>query len=162
RGAKSATAFYDSAPLRQTLHRLIDFDVLNSGAVRYAAGAVNVATGNFRYFDSTRTRIGPEHIMASGALPPALPMVAIGTDEFWAGGLVSNAPLQQIIDHPIGDRILVFQVDLFSARGPLPRDMQDVLGRQKDIQYSSRTRAVTDFYRRLHEQKRMLKRLLCR
>ncbi len=162
RGARSAIAFYDTAPLRETLLRLIDFDVLNNGDVRYAAGTVNVATGNFAYFDSTTTRILPEHIMASGALPPALPMVPIGTDQFWDGGLVSNTPLQHIIDNPIGDHVLVFQVDLFSARGPLPRDMSDVLGRLKDIQYSSRTRLVTDYYQLLYEKDLLLKRLLDR
>ena len=162
RGARSATAFYDTAPLRETLLRLVDFDVLNNREVRYAAGTVNVATGNFAYFDSTKTTIGPEHVMASGALPPALPMVPIGTDQFWDGGLVSNTPLQHIIDNPIGDQVLVFQVDLFSARGPLPRDMPDVLGRLKDIQYSSRTRLVTDYYQRLYAKDRLLKRLLDR
>jgi NTE family protein len=162
RGARSATAFYDTAPLRETLLRLVDFDVLNNGDVRYAAGTVNVATGNFAYFDNTKTTIGPEHIMASGALPPSLPMVPIGTDQFWDGGLVSNTPLQHIVDNPIGDHVLVFQVDLFSARGPLPRDMPDVLGRLKDIQYSSRTRLVTDYYQRLYEKDLILKRLLDR
>jgi NTE family protein len=132
RGARSATAFYDTTPLRETLRRLIDFDLLNSGDVRYAAGSVNVTTGNFAYFDSTRMTIEPEHVMASGALPPALPMVRIGSDHFWDGGLVSNTPLQHIIDNPLGTHELVFQVDLFSAIGALPRDMPDVLGRQKD------------------------------
>ncbi len=162
RGARSAIAFYDSVPLRETLLRLVDFDILNNGDVRYAAGATSVATGNFTYFDSTRTTIGPEHVMASGALPPALPMVAIGTDQFWDGGLVSNTPLQHIVDHPPGDHVLVFQVDLFSARGPVPRDMPDVLGRMKDIQYSSRTRLVTDYYQQLYARDRILKRLLDR
>jgi NTE family protein len=162
RGTRSATAFYDTAPLRETLLRLVDFDVLNNGDVRYAAGTVNVATGNFAYFDSKKTRIGPEHIMASGALPPALPMVAIGTEQFWDGGLVSNTPLQHVIDNPIGDHVIVFQVDLFSARGPVPRDMQDVLARLKDIQYSSRTRLVTDYYQKKYAQDRILKRLLDR
>lgn len=162
RGTQSAISFYDTVPLRETLLRLVDFDVLNNGDVRYAAGTVNVATGNFAYFDSTKTAIGPEHVMASGALPPALPMVPIGTDQFWDGGLVSNTPLQHIIDNPIGDRVLVFQVDLFGARGPLPREMPDVLGRLKDIQYSSRTRLVTDYYQQLYARDRLLKRLLDR
>jgi NTE family protein len=148
--------------LRETLLRLIDFDLLNSGEVRYAAGAVNVATGNFVYFDSTHSAIEPEHVMASGALPPALPMVRIGTDHFWDGGLVSNTPLQHIIDNPIGDHELVFQVDLFSAIGALPRDMPDVMGRQKDIQYSSRTRLVTDYFRQSYAKDLLLKRLLDR
>jgi NTE family protein len=160
RGARSATAFYDTAPLRETLLRLVDFDLLNNGDVRYAAGAVSVANGNFVYFDSTRGTIEPEHVMASGALPPALPMVKIGSDYFWDGGLVSNTPLQHIIDNPIGDHVLVFQVDLFSAIGAVPRDMPDVLGRAKDIQYSSRTRTVTDYYKRMHAQDLLLKRLL--
>ena len=162
RGARAATALYDTAPLRETLLRLIDFDLLNKGEVRYAAGAVNITNGNFVYFDSTKTTIEPEHVMASGALPPALPMVQIGTDYFWDGGLVSNTPLQYVIDNPIGDRVLTFQVDLFSARGALPRDMNDVLGRQKDIQYSSRTRLVTDYYRERHAYKLMMKNLLNR
>jgi NTE family protein len=162
RGAPSATAFYDTKPLRETLLRLVDFDVLNNGDVRYAAGSVNVGTGNFVYFDSTKTAIEPEHIMASGALPPALPMIQVGSDFFWDGGLVSNTPLQYILENPEGDHMLVFQVDLFSARGALPRDMPEVLGRQKDIQYSSRTRLVTDYFRRLYAQDMLLKGLLAR
>ena len=162
RGAAAATALYDSSPLRETLLRLVDFDILNNGEVRYAAGAVNVATGNFVYFDNTQTTIEPEHVMASGALPPALPMVRIGTEYFWDGGLVSNTPLQHIIEHPIGDHALVFQVDLFSATGIIPRDMPEVLGRQKDIQYSSRTRLVTDYYQERQAKDLLLKKLLDR
>ena len=86
-------SFYDTAPLRETLLSLVDFDLLNSGATRYSIGAVNVKTGNFRYFDTTRERIGPEHVMASDALPPGLPMVEIEGDYYWDGGVVSNTPL---------------------------------------------------------------------
>ncbi|HEY8289866.1 MAG TPA: patatin-like phospholipase family protein [Acetobacteraceae bacterium] len=162
RGARTATSFYDTAPLKQTLLRLVDFTVLNSGTVRYAAGAVNVLNGNFAYFDSTQGTILPEHVMASAALPPALPMVRIGTDEYWDGGLVSNTPLQHVLDSAACRRMLVFQVDLFSARGTLPRDMYDVLARQKDIQYSSRTRLVTDYFRQRHAQNLLLKRVLAK
>jgi NTE family protein len=162
RGAKTATAFYDTTPLRETLHRLIDFDLLNSGAVRFAAGAVNVLSGNFAYFDSTQTTIIPEHVMASGALPPAFPAVQIGTDYYWDGGLVSNTPLQHVLDNAACHHMLIFQVDLFSARGPLPRDMNDVLARQKDIQYSSRTRLVTDYFRERHDRQLLAKRLLAK
>jgi NTE family protein len=162
RGAPSATAFYDTMPLRETLLRLVDFDVLNNGDVRYAAGAVNVATGNFVYFDSAEATIEPEHVMASGALPPALPMVQIGSEYFWDGGLVSNTPLQHVVESADGNDVLVFQVDLFSASGSLPRDMPEVLGRQKDIQYSSRTRAITDYFKHTRAQDQLLKRLLDR
>ena len=162
RGARGATSLYDTAPLRETLARLVDFDLLNSRAVRYAAGAVNVATGNFYFFDSAHQEIGPEHAMASGALPPALPMVRIGTDFYWDGGIVSNTPLQHLLDHAGSSNLLVFQVDLFGARGPVPRDMFDVLARQKDIQYSSRTRMVTDMFMRLHRSKMKLRELLAK
>ena len=91
--------------------------------------------------------------MASGALPPALPMVKIGTDYYWDGGIVSNTPLQHLLDQDDLRNTLVFQVDLFSAQGELPRDMADVLGRHKDIMYSSRTRYNTDMYKRLREWK---------
>lgn len=139
RGSKTATSFYDSAPLRETLLRLVDFDLLNRKLTRFACGAVNVLNGNFAYFDSCQAAILPEHVMASGALPPALPMVRIGTDHYWDGGLVSNTPLQHVLETAEAEDLLIFQVDLFSARGPLPRDMYDVMARQKDIQYSSRT-----------------------
>ncbi len=162
RGAAGATSFYDSTPLRQTLAEVVDFDLLNSGAIRFAVGAVNVATGNFAYFDSADTRIEPVHIEASGALPPALPMQRIGDDWFWDGGLVSNTPLQHLLDHAGGDSMLVFQVDLFSARGAIPRDIDEVLARQKDIMYSSRTRLVTEYYRDQHRRKVQLRRLLSR
>ncbi len=162
RGSKSATAFYDTRPLRETLLNLIDFDLLNSGAVRFAAGAVNVLSGNFAYFDTTETQIVPEHIMASGALPPAFPAVEIGTDYYWDGGLVSNTPLQQVLDNAACAHMLIFQVDLFSARGALPRDMDDVLARQKDIQYSSRTRLVTDYFREKHDRDVTMKKLLAK
>ena len=160
RGARTSTSFYDNAPLRETLLRLVDFDLINTRAVRYAAGAVNVTDGNFSYFDNHHVDILPEHVMASGALPPALPMVQIGTDHFWDGGLVSNTPLQHLLDHIGCAHMLVFQVDLFSARGALPRDMHDVLARQKDIQYSSRTRLVTDYYTERNRQNITIKRLL--
>jgi len=160
RGAQTSTAFYDSEPLRHTLHELIDFDRLNSKVTRYACGAVNVTSGNFIYFDNHRHQIMPEHIMASGALPPALPMVHIGTDHFWDGGLVSNTPLQHVLENIGSADMLLFQVDLFSARGPLPRDMHEVLARQKDIQYSSRTRLVTDYFSKQHRKDLLIRRIL--
>jgi len=148
-GTRTATSYYDTAPLKATLEELVDFDLINQKHCRFAVGAVAVRTGNFFYFDNFGQKIGPEHIMASGALPPALPMVQVGGEQYWDGGLVSNTPLQHLLEHDDGKNALVFQVDLFSARGPLPTDMEAVLSRQKDIQYSSRTRYNTDVYRGL-------------
>jgi len=152
-GNADATSFYDNTLLRETLEELVDFNVLNDGAVHYAAGAVNVLTGNFVFFDNRKEDIRVEHVMASGALPPAFPMVQIGTDYFWDGGIVSNTPLQHLLAQPDNLNSLVFQVDLFSARGSLPRTMSDVMGRHKDILYSSRTRQVTDMFARLQRWK---------
>jgi NTE family protein len=161
-GAATATSFYDCAPLRETLLDLVDFSLINQRVKRFSVGAVNVLTGNFIYFDNRDEEIGPEHVMASGALPPAFPMVKIGTDYFWDGGIVSNTPLQHLLDQEDRVNSLVFQVDLFSSRGALPRDMSDVLGRHKDIMYSSRTRYNTDVYRRLHKRKSQLYAALSR
>ncbi|MEJ1978785.1 MAG: patatin-like phospholipase family protein [Acetobacteraceae bacterium] len=162
RGGAAATSFYDNAPLQETLMRLVDFDRINHGAIRFAVGAVDVATGNFAYFDNAETTILPEHIMASGALPPGLPMTQIGTNYYWDGGIVSNTPLQHLLDYIDCEGALVFQVDLFSARGPIPRDMPEVFGRAKDIQYSSRTRLTTDYYLKSHAQRLQMKRLLAK
>ena len=143
-GSAAATSFYDTAPLKATLERLVDFDRINSDGVRLTVGATHVHTGNFRYFDSATERIGPEHIMASGALPPAFPAVVIDGEHYWDGGVVSNTPLEYLLESEPRRDTLVFQVDLWSARGILPKTLLDVLERQKDIQYSSRTRLGTD------------------
>ena len=151
-GGAAATSFYDVSPLKQTLERLVDFDRINAGQTRYSAGAVNVRSGNFTYFDSQTDVIGPSHIMASGALPPGFPPVEIDGEFYWDGGMVSNTPLDWVLEGcGVRQDTLVFQVDLWSARGALPRDLVDVAVRQKEIQYSSRTRASTDKFKRMQQ-----------
>jgi NTE family protein len=157
RGSRAATAMYDTSPLHKTLNALVDFDMINEGAMRFAVGAVEVDTANFEYFDNQLTEIGPEHVMASGALPPGLPMIRIGRKYYWDGGLVSNTPLQHLLDNLGSKNMLVFQVDLFSARGDVPRDMPEVLSRTKDIQYSSRTRTTTDHFLETHKLRQSLR-----
>jgi len=153
-GASDATSFYDTAPLRETLLDLVDFELINSRSVHFSVGAVNALSGNFVYFDNMREHIEPEHVMASGALPPAFPTVQIGTDHYWDGGIVSNTPLQHLLAQEDTLNSLIFQVDLFSARGSLPRTLQDVMGRHKDIMYSSRTRLTTDLFQLLQNWKK--------
>ncbi|MCU0946491.1 MAG: DUF3734 domain-containing protein [Rubritepida sp.] len=148
----SPTSFYDTRNLKRTLEELVDFDLLNSPAApRLSVGAVNVRTGNFAYFDSADIRIRPEHIMASGALPPGFPAVEIDGEHYWDGGLVSNTPLQHVVTTIPRRSRLIFQVDVFSARGPLPTDLSEVAEREKDIRYSSRTRAASDTIRLTHD-----------
>jgi len=146
-----ATSFYDTTPLKPLLERLIDFDRINSGAMRFSVGAVNVCTGNFTYFDNTTHTIGPEHVMASGGLPPGFPAIEVDNEHYWDGGLVSNTPLDWVLGSKPQQDTLAFQVDLWSAQGELPNTMPKVLMRQKEIQYSSRTRYSTDRFRHIQK-----------
>ena len=155
-GTPHATSFYDTTRLTTTLERLIDFERINAGTTRLSVGAVNVRTGNFVYFDTTTHTIGPHHVMASGALPPGFPAVEIEGEHYWDGGLVSNTPLQWVAESSPRLDTLAFQVDLWSARGELPRTMAEVATRHKEIQYSSRTRAGTDTFKHIQRIRRAL------
>ena len=144
--AAPVLSYCDTTDLKSTLERFVDFDRINGkDAMRISVGAVNVRTGNSIYFDNTAQKITPEHIMASGALPPGFPPVHIDGEDYWDGGIVSNTPLQYVLDvHPRTQPLVVLQVDLFSARGVMPQTLAEVAQRQKDIIYSSRTRMNTD------------------
>jgi NTE family protein len=152
-GTIEATSYYDTSPLKATLERLVDFDRINSKDTRLSVGAVNVRTGNFVYFDSKRDQIKPAHIIASGALPPGFPAVEIDGEHYWDGGIVSNTPLQWVVENSDEQDLMAFQVDLWSARGHFPRTMSEVMTRQKEIQYSSRTRAGTTWLKKLHDMR---------
>jgi len=158
-GSQGATSFYDTSALKPTLERLVDFDRINSGEMRFSVGAVNVATGNFVYFDNDTHEIRPEHIMASGALPPGFPPVEIEGEYYWDGGLVSNTPLQWVLESETRQDTLAFQVDLWSSRGPVPRTLGEVVTRQKEIQYSSRTRANSDQFKKVQKLRNALAEL---
>ena len=157
-------SFYDTSQLKSTLERLVDFDRINAGVTRVSVGAVTVRTGNFAYFDNTtgsaRGRMRAEHFMASAALPPGFPAVEIDGEFYWDGGLVSNTPLRHVLEASPRRNTLAFQVDLWSAHGPLPDNVFEVQDRQKNIQYSSRTRAVTDFMADAQHYRRMLREVL--
>lgn len=186
-GSTQALSLYDTGPLRETLERLIDFDRINNDGMRFSVGAVNIRTGNFIYFDNTdspRQRaaklkvaagngrasqsdsppagdmIGPEHIMASAALPPGFPPVEVDGDFYWDGGIVSNTPLQYVLDQHPRPHMSIFQIDLFSARGNVPDNLLEVTEREKDIRFSSRTRLNTDDFKNMQELRRAAKRLV--
>ena len=162
-GSAAATSFYSTRPLRGMLESLVDFDRINSGAIRYAAGAVEVTSGNFEYFDSAKQKIGVDHVMASSALPPGFPPVEIGGKHYWDGGIVSNTPLQYVLEYT-GPRhdMCIFQIDLFSARGGEPESLLDVAEREKEIRYSSRTRLNTDMVKQFQNLRMANKRLLAK
>jgi NTE family protein len=159
-GSAEALSFYDVSPLKATLERLVDFDRINAGEMRFSVGAVNVCTGNFVYFDSTTHHIGPAHIMASGSLPPGFPATEIDGESYWDGGIVSNTPLEWVLDCRPRKDTLAFQVDLWSARGELPRNLNEADLRQKEIRFSSRTRASTDQFQKAQMLRRAFLQLL--
>jgi NTE family protein len=159
-GTVEATSYCDTSGLKGTLERLIDFDRINQGPMRFSVGAVNIRSGNFAYFDTKTDTIRAEHIMASGAIPPGFPAVEIDGAFYWDGGIVSNTPLQWVLEDGPHEDTLAFQVDLWSARGELPTNMTEVATRQKDIQYSSRTRENTDHFKQLQKLRHALAKLL--
>ncbi len=164
-GSPQSQSYYDTAPLQKTLERLVDFDRINDLKTRLSVGAVSVTTGNFRYFDNFEFRklgkkIGPEHIMASGALPPGFPSIVIDGEHYWDGGIASNTPLDFVLDSEIGRDLLIFQIDLFSARGPLPVSLLEAAEREKDIRFSSRTRMNTDKNKQVHNARKALRELI--
>ncbi len=160
-GTREALSFYDTEPLRETLDALVDWDLLNDGPVRLSVGAVNLESGNFAYFDTRERRIDARHIMASGALPPGLPPVEIDGYWYWDGGLVSNTPLTHVLDHQDA-AMLVFQVDLFAAAAERPRTLTDVLAREKEIRFSSRTRQVSDERMKLRQEREAIRKVLAK
>ena len=161
-GTIEATSYYDTTQLRATLESLVDFDRVNSSDAnpRLSLGAVNVRSGNLIYFDSSKQVIHAEHVMASGALPPGFPAIEIEGEYYWDGGLVSNTPLQWVAMTQRPPDSLVFQVDLWSARGEFPRNLAEVATRQKEIQYSSRTRAITDYFKHVNRLRNIVAELL--
>jgi NTE family protein len=158
-GTREALSFYDTTPLIETLDRLVDWDLLNDGPVRLSVGAVEIESGNFHFFDTAEMRIDHRHIMASGALPPGFPPVEIDGKLWWDGGLVSNTPLTHVLDHQESDMI-VFQVDLFSSRAAAPKTMMDVMAREKEIRFSSRTRQISRSQLQLRNARAMVRRVL--
>ncbi|WP_342724758.1 DUF3734 domain-containing protein [Bradyrhizobium sp. B097] len=164
-GSSQSLSYYDTAPLKKTLERLVDFDRINDLKTRLSVGAVGVTSGNFRYFDNYEfkklgKKIGPEHIMASGALPPGFPAVVIEGEHYWDGGIASNTPLDFVLDEETSRDLLIFQVDLFSARGPLPETLLEAAEREKDIRFSSRTRMNTDKNRQIHNARMAVRDLI--
>ncbi len=158
-GTREALSFYDSGMLADTLDRLVDWKLLNDGPVHLSVGAVEIESGNFHYFNNRRERLDARHILASGALPPGLPPVEIDGKLWWDGGIVSNTPLSDVLDTQ-AEPMLVFQVDLFSASGLLPRTIMDVFAREKEIRYSSRTRQVSDQLLKLRRERELIRKVL--
>jgi NTE family protein len=161
-GGLDRLSYYDISPVRELLGELVDFDRINADETRLSVGTVNVRTGNFLYFDNTNQDLHVDHILASGALPPGFPAIEIDGEYYWDGGVVSNTPLDWVLDSSERKDTLVFQVDLWNALGELPRDLIEADLRQKEIRFSSRTRLSTDHFRKAQTLRRAMADLLKR
>jgi NTE family protein len=159
-GSPGALSYYDTSPLIDTLQELADFDLINQRRVRLSLGAVNVRTGESVYFDNHQMTLRPEHVLASGALPPGFPPVTIDGEVYLDGGIASNSPLAYVLDQDFRMDALVFQVDVFSGAGPVPQNLDQVQERAKDIQYASKRRLNVRRIQELEDMRVALHRLL--
>lgn len=144
-------SYYDTSPLRSTLERFVDFDRINSKKItRLSVGAVEVCTGEMIYFDSHKEKLTPEHIMASGALPPGFPAVEVNGKLYWDGGISNNTPLTYVLRNNEQKHLLCFMVNLFDSYGLNPKNLDEILKRKKDIEFSSRFNLVIKLYKEIH------------
>ena len=147
-------SYYDTSPLKATLERVVDFDRINDKKIcRLSVGAVEVCSGKMIYFDSHQETIGPEHIMASGALPPGFPAVEVNGKFYWDGGISSNTPLNYVLGHQEEKHLLCFMINLFDSYGLDPSSMDEVMKRKKDIEFSSKFNKMIELYCQIHELK---------
>lgn len=160
KGTLEAISLYDTTPLIGTLTELVNFDYLKDNGPRLSVGAVDIVSGNFEYFDSTKRELGVKHIMASGALPPAFAPVEIDNRHYWDGGIVSNTPIDYVMEYDGAQQdMCIFQVDVFRAKGALPKTLGEVTEREKDIRFSSRTRFNSDHVKKMQEMSNAAARL---
>ncbi len=152
-------SYYLTDPLRKTLSELVDFDRLQADGPRLTVGAVNVHSGEMRYFDSREDALGVDHIMASGALPPAFPAVRIGGVPYWDGGIYSNTPIEAVLDDNPRRDSLIFAVNVWHQSGPEPESLWQVMGRQKDIQYASRADSHIARQKQIHRLRHVIREL---
>jgi NTE family protein len=157
-GAESA-AYYSTEPLRRTLNQLVDFPSLANSPMRLTMGAVNACTGSMRYFDSRKDHLCVEHVLASGALPPAFPAVRIEGQPYWDGGICSNTPIEAVLDDKPRRDSLIFAVNVWHQTGPEPESIWQVMGRQKDIQYASRADSHIARQKQLHRLRHVIREL---
>lgn len=147
-------SYYDTSPLRRTLEQFVDFDRINSNKVtRLSVGAVEISSGEMIYFDSYNEKIGPEHIMASGALPPGFPAIEVNGKFYWDGGISNNTPISYVLSNPQQKHVLCFMVNLFNSYGLNPTTLDEIMQRKKDIEFSSKFNKIVAMYQQIHELK---------
>jgi NTE family protein len=156
-----AASWYRTEALAETLGGLIDRELLAHGPMRLTVGAVAVTRGEMEYFDNRdrRYRLELNHILASGALPPAFPAIRVGEEPYWDGGIYSNTPIEAVMaDYPRKDSV-IFNVNVWHAQGAAPKSIWQVLGRQKNIQYASRSESHLAQQKQLHRMRHIIRHL---
>jgi NTE family protein len=152
-------SYYLTRGLRGTLAERVDFDYLAQMKPRLTVGAVSIHTGMMRYFDSRDEQFGPDHILASAALPPAFPAIRVDGEAFWDGGIFSNTPIEAVLDdHPRRDSV-IFAVNLWDPAGPEPKSLWEVQTRQKEIQYASRFESHLMRHAQMHRLRHVIREL---
>jgi NTE family protein len=154
-----AASYYTTAPLRDTLTSLIDFDVLNTAHPRLTVGAVNVTSGSLRYFDSRNGALGLEEVMASAALPPGFPAIRVDGEAFWDGGLYSNTPLEAVLDDNPRRDAVIFSVNVWQPTGAEPKSIWEVMAREKDIRYATRDDSHIARQQQIHKLRHVIREL---
>lgn len=152
-------AYYSTEPLHETLASLVDFDYLNQKHTRLTVGAVHVQGGEMRYFDSRDEALAVEHVMASGALPPAFPAVRINGEPYWDGGIYSNTPIEAVLDDRPRVSSTIFAVNVWQPHGPEPESIAEVMARQKDIQFASRADSHIERQKQIHRLRHVIREL---
>ncbi|MGC1350272.1 MAG: patatin-like phospholipase family protein [Xanthobacteraceae bacterium] len=153
-------SYYDTSPLKATLARLVDFDLINSRPLRFSVAATNVRTGVPVYFDNLQRPLSSAHVMASASLPPGFPPTEIDGEYYWDGGVVSNSPMQFVIDDRPRYSALVFQVDLWDANGEVPLDIPSANLRALEIHSASRLNITLEQYKKTQKFRHALSRFL--
>lgn len=152
-------AYYSTAPLRDSLEKLVDLDYLNARHARLSLGAVKICNGEMVYFDSRKQTLTLDHIMASGAFPPAFPAVCVDGDYYWDGGVYSNTPLEAVLDDNPRHDSLIFTVDVWNPDGAKPESLWEVANREKDIQYASRAHSHIARQKQIHHLRHVINEL---
>ncbi len=135
--SKAANPLVSAAALRELINEAVDFERVNSGAVRLVLGAVNLATGAEKFFDNDRHVLNLDHVMA-GSPFSGLPPVTVDHQRF-AGGAVSVSAL----DDARPADTLCFAIDGYD---PLPGSAGGI---------SRSAREITAM-RRTHDLRRMI------
>jgi NTE family protein len=157
-GVESAS-YYSTAPLRETLNELVDFTYLCECRTRLTVGAVNACSGHMRYFDNRSAPLTADHVMASGALPPAFGAIRIDGEPYWDGGIYSNTPIEAVLDDKPRRDSLIFAVNVWHQTGPEPASIWQVMSRQKDIQYASRADSHIVRQKQIHRLRHVIREL---